>query len=105
MKKWILCLSFFLPFFGWSENVAPESDLTQIEQEIQMLKDRLQQMQIKEISEEVKGQGLMIADWDAYAKEIELIREQDKEEKNIRLKIQQLEERKAHLMNSRSSSK
>ncbi len=105
MKKWILYLSFFLPFFGWSEVLSNEKKLTLIEHEMKVLKERLKQIQTQEIEEEVKGQGLMIADWEAYAKELELIRKQENEEKKLRLKIQQLEEQKSNLINSQSQTK
>lgn len=104
MKKWNCCLYLLLPFFGWSEPLSNESDLTAIEQEIQMFKNRLQDIQTKEMNEQVQGQGLMIGDWDAYAKELMLVREQENEEKKIQLKIQQLEERKAELIKTQSQS-
>lgn len=98
MNKWILYLCCILPFCGWSEQASNVSKSSEIDKEIQVLNQRLDQIQVKEMKEEVESQGLMIADWDAYAKEVELIRKQEEEEKYIQMKIKELEERKAELL-------
>ncbi len=98
MNKWILCLCSLLPFCSWSAASSPSSELEMIEEELQVFKDRLYQHRLKEMKEEVEGQGLMIADWDAYAKELQLIRKQEEEDNQIKQQIKKLEERKAYLI-------
>lgn len=97
MKKWILCVICILPLSTWAETAFEQSELVAIEHEILALKVRLHRDRLKELKEEVKGQGLMIADWEAYAHELELIREQKKEDNQLELQIKKLEERKAQL--------
>lgn len=106
MDKWILYFCCLLLLWGCSETASSSSqgELTVIEQEIQLLKDRLHRIQIEEMKEEVEAQELMIADWDAYAKELEFIRKLEEEEKQIQFKIQELQERKANLIKSHSSN-
>ncbi len=98
MNKWMFWIYCFLPFYGWSEMTSSSTELNRIEKDIQVLKDRLHQEQLKEVKEEVKGQELMIADWNAYAQELELIHRQQEENKQIQIQIQKLEERKAYLI-------
>lgn len=87
-----------LPLGGWSEESSQKNDLDAIEQQIQVLKNSLKQHELKEMDIEVKGQGDMIADWPAYSKDIEQIRQQDEKERQIQSEIQQLERQKAELM-------
>ena len=87
-----------LPIGGWSEELSQKKDLAAIEQQIQALKNSLKEQELKEMDIEVKGQGDMIADWPAYSKDIEQIRQQDEKERQIQSEIQQLEHQKAELM-------
>lgn len=88
---------------GVEATVLPShSELKIIEEELQALKKRLHQNQLKEMKEEVKGQELMIADWDAYAQELQLIRKQEEEDRYIQMQIQNLEQRKSLLLNQQT---
>jgi hypothetical protein len=98
MIKWILCACCFHSLWAWAENPSPYNELSAIEQQIHVLKERWHQINLLEMKEEVKGQGLMIADWEAYSQELQLIRQQEHEDHQIELKIKKLEERKAELL-------
>lgn len=105
MNKWILCLCCFLPFFSWSETPSVQNELETVEEEIQALKESLSQERLVETNEEVKGQEEMIADWDAYAQTLERVRKQEEKDRQIQAQIQQLENRKAQLIQQQAQSK
>jgi small-conductance mechanosensitive channel len=98
MNKWILGLL----ILGFSDVEAARStsqnELKKIEEEIQVLKNRLSQDQMKEMNQDVESQGLMIGDWDAYADAVQLIRQQEERNHQIQQQINKLEERKASLV-------
>ncbi len=102
MNKWILCIFSLLPFNG--QATSTQSELKMVEEEMHVLKKHLHQNQLKEMNEEVEGQGLMIADWDAYARQLEFIRKQEEEDRKIQMQIQYLEQRKAELLKQQTQS-
>jgi DNA repair exonuclease SbcCD ATPase subunit len=98
MNKWLLYAFCFLPLGIRAETSTEPSELMQIERQIQMLKKHLQQGRLEEIKEEVEGQRDMIADWGAYAHELEKVRQHQEEEHRIEKQIKKLEERKTQLL-------
>lgn len=104
MNKWIFCLLSVLPCYIIAETASSPSELQTIDQEIQLLKSRLHKNQMEEMREDVEGQGLMIADWDAYAKDVQQIRKIENDSEMIREQIKKLEERKAYLIQQQSES-
>jgi hypothetical protein len=102
MNKWIFYLLSLLPFYAIAEASPYQSEVQTIDQEIQSLKSRLHKNQAAEMKKEVEGQGLMIADWNAYAKDIEQIRKLEDQDELIRKQINKLEERKAYLIQQQS---
>jgi chromosome segregation ATPase len=104
LKKRMLCACCLLPFIGWSaETASTQEELMAIEKEIQTLEERWHQINLKEMKEDVEGQGLMIADWEGYRRQLELIRQQEKEDDQIERRIKELEKRKAQLLNPSQS--
>jgi hypothetical protein len=90
-----------LPFFIQAEQKA---DLLQaIDKKIEELKEEMHKEQLIEMKEEVDAQGLMIADWPAYAEKVVKIRKIDEKELQLQKKIDELEERKKKLMQDHSS--
>jgi hypothetical protein len=98
MNKWMILCMLSLLFLDGQATLSPQSELKMVEEEIRALKKRLHQDQLREMKEEVGGQGLMIADWDAYAQELQLVRKQEEEDNHIQMQIQNLELRKAQLL-------
>lgn len=76
-----------------AETASKQVEQIRLEEEIQVLKEQWHQINLKQLKEEVKGQGLMIADWENYARELEQIREQEKEDDQIEVQIKKLEAR------------
>lgn len=97
MNKRIICLLSLLPFYAIAAASPLQSELQMIDREIESLKSRLQKNETAEMKREVEGQGLMIADWEAYAKDVEQIRKLEEQDEQIRQQIKKLEERKAYL--------
>ncbi len=62
------------------------------DQHIQELKQTLSHLEALENQEEVKGQGEMIADWEAYRKDLQKIRQLEEKKMEIQKQIEQLEE-------------
>ena len=69
-----------------------------IEKEIEVLKHQYHALEMKEMKENVEGQEMMIADWQAFAKNVEQIRQDEEVKKEMQAKIKHLEEEKAHLL-------
>lgn len=103
MKKQFFLLFAVVPFFCIAA-LDPffQDQLDTIDQKIKVLKKELEDTRVKELSREVKGQGLMMADWSAYAQEVELIRKLETKEDEIQLQIHQLEEARANLIEHRN---
>ena len=97
MNKWIFCLLPILPVMIWATPLDSQEELKAIEKEIQILKDRLHHNRMEEMKGEIEGQGLMISDWSAYAKDLEHIHQLEKKDEEIQQRIRELEERKDHL--------
>ncbi len=95
LTLFIVCLS---PFGAWSEIAPVQTELATIEKKIEVLKERLHQDRLTEMDEEVKGQGYMIGNWNAYGKELELIQKQEAVDKQIEVELKQLEQRRAELL-------
>jgi hypothetical protein len=102
MNKWILCIFCILPFQGWAEQSVSKSEIELIEKQIQELKKRLHENEVKEMKEEVKAQEYVIADWDAYSKEVQHVRKREELEEQIDREIKKLEEQKARLQQSQA---
>lgn len=103
MKKQIFILLGLVPFLSAAAVGSSFQDqLNGIDQKIEVLTKELEEIRVKELSEEVKGQGLMMADWSAYAKEVELIRKLEIKEDEIQLQIDRLQEVKANLIKQRN---
>lgn len=102
MNQWIFCVFCLLPLLTLAETSSVQGELAEINLEILALKKHLHHDRLEEMKEEVTGQGLMIADWEAYARELELIRQQELEDKQIEAQIKKLEERKAQLLKTAS---
>ncbi len=98
-KYWMLCLCYVFPLVVLNaETLSQQDELKAIEEEIQVLKKRWHQINLKEMKDEVEGQGLMIADWEGYRRELEQIRQLEKEDDQIEQRIKKLEERKIELI-------
>jgi len=104
MNKLILYLLCLLPFYMMADPSSAQTELKVIEEKIQALKNLLQENQTTEMDEEVRGQGLMIADWDAYAKDLQKVDKVEERDRVIRLDIQKLEERRSSLMKDQIQS-
>lgn len=98
MNKWIFCLLGWLPICLIAQSASFEKEMKGIEAHIQILKERLNVNQREQIKEEMRGEGLMIADWEAYGRDLQHVRQLEQRELEIRHEIQQLEERRAVLM-------
>lgn len=99
--QWVLyifTLCFSFPLLGLDELTPQQRELVEIEKKIQTIKERLQEKRLIEIKEEVEGQEFMIADWEAYRRELERIRKEEEEENRIKIEIKLLEQRKAFLL-------
>ena len=95
--RWVLYMGCWLPLLGWTNEAGQKNEVEAIEQKIQALKKSLKQDRFKEMDDEVKGQGYMIADWDAFSKEIGKIRQDEVDERRIEDQIRQLEQEKERL--------
>jgi uncharacterized protein (UPF0305 family) len=88
----VVCLiCCFLPAYAWVQNNHQEQ---LIEKRIEELKKQLSQIRREQVDEVVESQEYMIADWDKYSKQVELIRKLEEEERTIQEEIDRLEERK-----------
>lgn len=87
---WILGFSLFLPLLLCAEN--PD--------EIQSLNDQLKKNRLQEMDEYVEGQWQMMEDWPAYRQDLEKIKQQKEEDRNVENKIEKMEQQKPHQGNS-----
>lgn len=92
LKKNMLFIFCLLPLLGWAQNPNDA-----IDQKIQVLKERLKEEHLKEMDEDVQGQGLMIADWEKYRKDVEQIRKTNDKAQQLQKEIEQLELQKSQL--------
>lgn len=99
MLKWFIYLCYLIPLYVASELPAERSDA--IDNEIQVLEERLHQIRIEELRKEVRGQDEMMDEWDAYAKDLQSIRKLEKEEEKLKIKIKELKNRKVELEKSK----
>jgi hypothetical protein len=90
-----ICLAFMRG--GYSEQVNFLS-IAEIDKEIKELNQILHQSYMEEMRDEVDSQGFIIADWDKYSEEIQKIKQKEDEAKQIRKRINELEKRKAELL-------
>src|SRR5690242_16346840 len=104
MIKWIFCLLNLLPCSIIAAALPSQSEVQMIDQEIQELNSQLHKNQIERMREEVEGQGLMIADWNAYAEDVQQIRKLEEQDEKIRQKMHKLEGRKAYLIQQQSQT-
>lgn len=106
IRRWILYACFLLPVLGVAKETSHErNEKEEVEQEIRELKDKLHKGRLKAMDEQVKGQGLMISDWEKYSKELEKVRKQEEDDRRIEEEIERLERRKTELMNKEKSEK
>lgn len=79
-----------------------QSELNSIEHRIQVIESHLEKDRLGEMREEVKGQGYMIADWNAYSNELEKIRQNRDEQKQMELEKQTLQDKRKDLLRQTS---
>ncbi|WP_068466758.1 hypothetical protein [Candidatus Protochlamydia phocaeensis] len=79
-------------------------ELASIEEQIASLKKRLHDAHLQEMQEEVEGQGLMIADWEAYSREIQKIKQKEEEIEHLQKQLEELQQRKNYLLKQSSQS-
>ena len=92
MKPWVMGMACLLSTGGCCEaHQGDQYAKKAIEREIQALKERQHRLRSSEMDEEVEAQGWMIADWEKYGRDVELIRQQQEEDKEINQRIQELE--------------
>lgn len=101
LKIWlsIIC-SVPMLLLAVESNPSQKNDLKVIEKQIDELKAKLAQLRFDEMNQETSDQKYMIADWEKYAKDTELIRQKDLLEQRLTKQIQELEKRKAELIKS-----
>ena len=98
IKNSLYAVCIFLPLLGFSQTSIPTTELEKVESEIQILRSRLYQNQLHQMRQEIESQDLMLANWKGYGKEIEHIRKQEEEERQIEEQIRQLEAKRQHLL-------
>ena len=98
INKWIIYLSSVFLFAGCSGENEKKKELELINIEIQTLDAQLHTLRMKEMKEDVNAQETMIANWPAFAKDTEQLKQDEDKEKQIQAHIKQLEERKAQLL-------
>ncbi len=99
--KWIGFMTLLLPMMGWAQDSVSQQtsqQLGEIEQKLTILKKKMHEMQVKELNDEVEGQGYMIADWQAYSREVQEIKDLKEQERQLKAHIDHLERRKAALL-------
>lgn len=102
MKKWIFGLLSFSLVYTVVANSSLQDELNIVNEEIQSLKSSLNNNQTTEMKKEVEGQRFMIADWDAYAKDLEQVHKLEEQDEQIRQQIRKLEDRKVDLIQKQS---
>jgi type IV secretory pathway VirJ component len=95
--KGLIGLCMCLSVFGWAD-----SELEQIDQEIQLLKKQQEQHEYEELKNTTESQDYFIADWEAYSKEIQEARKEELEAVKLKKRIEALEQRKRQLLNQSS---
>lgn len=103
LYKWInfACAGFALvctTLYGGTQTTDPESELIVVEQQIKELKKQLHQVHISETKEEVEGQGLAIADWEAFTADLGKVRRQNEQERQILDQLEKLELQRVELL-------
>ncbi len=79
----------------------PDDLITSIDKKIGELREEIHKEQLVEMQEEVDGQGLMIADWQAYGQEVMKIKKNELKTNRLQKKIDELEQRKQALLQQR----
>ena len=98
LRHMILAVCFLFPWMAWSEVPSPsQKDVKVLEQKIGELQARLENLRLKEMDQDVQGQGLMIDDWEAYRKDVEQVRQSEQEENQIQREIEKLKQQKEQL--------
>jgi hypothetical protein len=104
-QKIFLLITSFMPLLCWSQPIeegmknAPfKTELTSLDDQIANLKKRLHDAYLREMHEEVDGQGLMLADWKSYGQEVQKIKQEDSHIEQLNWQIDELEKRKAYLL-------
>lgn len=105
--KWVGLMILLLPVMGWTQDSASQTPqkLGEIEQELTILKKQMHELQVKELNDEVEGQGYMIADWPAYSREVQEIKDLKEQEKLLQQNIDHLERRKAALLKQQGNGR
>lgn len=76
-----------------------------LDQEIQSLRKELHHYELKKVDEQVDGQGLMIADWEAYGRDIQRVKEDQDKIIELQKRIETLQKKKEGLQQEHSTSK
>lgn len=90
----VLCFSVLIAF----------SSTQEIDQQITDLKAKLQQDELKEINKEAKSQSDFIANWPAYAQDVEENKKNEELVQHLKKEIDELEQRKLELLRKKSST-
>jgi transketolase N-terminal domain/subunit len=93
----ILMLILCVPAMVFADQKT-EFELKAIDKKIAELKAEYHKEQLTEMHKEVESQELMIADWEAYGKEVQEIRKLDIQTDKILKEIEELEQRKNTLI-------
>lgn len=82
--------------------MASEPQLETVDKEIERLKEQLYNYYREEMKEDIEGEGLMIADWQAYAKRLEIVRKEQKEVEKTQAQIKLLEDKRVELLKQKA---
>ncbi len=88
----ILCLLSELKAF------SRENELQGVDQKIKQLEHQLKTSQLHTMQERVEGQDFMIADWDAYGGEVEMIRQREMRENKLKEELNLLKGERDQLL-------
>ncbi len=106
--KWIRLMTLLLPMMGWAQDSSSQESsqqLNEIEHELTILKKKMHDTHVKELNDEVQGQGYMIADWQAYSREVQEIKDLKDQERQLQIRIDHLERRKAALIKQQGNGR
>lgn len=98
MKNIWIAFSLILLLLGCSRDSDKQKQIDAIDKEIHTLQTELEGLRLKEMNTDVKSQGMMIADWSAYAKDVEQLRKDENAEKELESHIKTLQEQKTRLL-------
>lgn len=104
LKKRIFYFSCFFSIQLGSPFLFSETSLQNIDQQIQALKQTLSDLEGLESQKEVRGQGEMIADWEAYRRDLQHIKQLDEKKLIIQQQLEQLEREKQAFLQKQPKS-